>query len=98
MSSAKPDLSIVIPVYNEEAVLPALFARLYPALDALARSYEIVFVSDGSRDRSAPLLKAQNFVSQRRKNGGNTRMTRFVATFTLVCAHIVITKSRTTIE
>jgi len=59
MSSAKPDLSVVIPVYNEEAVLPALFARLYPALDALARSYEIVFVSDGSRDRSAALLKAQ---------------------------------------
>jgi hypothetical protein len=59
MSSAKPDLSVVIPVYNEEAVLPALFARLYPALDALARSYEIVFVNDGSRDRSAALLKAQ---------------------------------------
>ena len=59
MSSAKPDFSVVIPVYNEEAVLPALFARLYPALDALARSYEIVFVSDGSRDRSAALLKTQ---------------------------------------
>jgi undecaprenyl-phosphate 4-deoxy-4-formamido-L-arabinose transferase len=59
MSSAKPQLSVVIPVYNEEAVLPALFARLYPALDALARRYEIVFVSDGSRDRSAGLLKAQ---------------------------------------
>ena len=31
-----PQLSVVIPVYNEEAGLPALFARLYPALDALA--------------------------------------------------------------
>ena len=31
-------LSVVIPVYNEEAGLPALFARLYPALDALARA------------------------------------------------------------
>jgi undecaprenyl-phosphate 4-deoxy-4-formamido-L-arabinose transferase len=30
-----PKLSVVIPVYNEEAVLPTLFARLYPALDAL---------------------------------------------------------------
>jgi undecaprenyl-phosphate 4-deoxy-4-formamido-L-arabinose transferase len=40
-------------------VLPALFARLYPALDALGRSYEIVFVNDGSRDRSAALLSNQ---------------------------------------
>jgi len=57
MSLAVPELSVVIPVYNEEAVLPTLFARLYPALDALQRSYEIVFVNDGSRDRSAGLLK-----------------------------------------
>jgi undecaprenyl-phosphate 4-deoxy-4-formamido-L-arabinose transferase len=54
-----PEVSVVIPVYNEEAVLAALFARLYPALDALGRSYEIVFVNDGSRDRSAALLKQQ---------------------------------------
>src|ERR1041384_2008424 len=52
-------LSVVIPVYNEEAVLPALFARLYPALDALNLRYEIVFVNDGSRDRSADLLSEQ---------------------------------------
>ena len=54
-----PVLSVVIPVYNEEAVLPALFARLYPALDALGCSYEIVFVNDGSRDRSPALLREQ---------------------------------------
>jgi undecaprenyl-phosphate 4-deoxy-4-formamido-L-arabinose transferase len=59
MSQAAPVLSVVIPVYNEEAVLPSLFARLYPALDALERRYEIVFVNDGSRDRSAGLLRAQ---------------------------------------
>jgi undecaprenyl-phosphate 4-deoxy-4-formamido-L-arabinose transferase len=52
-----PDVSIVIPVYNEEQVLPQLFERLYPALDALGRSYEIVFVNDGSRDRSVALLR-----------------------------------------
>jgi undecaprenyl-phosphate 4-deoxy-4-formamido-L-arabinose transferase len=56
---ATPEVSVVIPVYNEEAVLPALFARLYPALDALGRSYEIVFVNDGSRDRSAGMLREQ---------------------------------------
>ncbi len=47
-----PDLSIVIPIYNEEEGLPLLFERLYPALDALERSYEVVFVDDGSSDRS----------------------------------------------
>jgi len=54
-----PALSVVIPVYNEEAGLPALFARLYPALDALRLPYEIIFVNDGSRDRSAAVLKDQ---------------------------------------
>ncbi|MGH8253749.1 MAG: glycosyltransferase [Steroidobacteraceae bacterium] len=56
---ASVELSVVIPVYNEEASLPALYARLYPALDALNRSYEIIFVNDGSRDRSAALLREQ---------------------------------------
>jgi undecaprenyl-phosphate 4-deoxy-4-formamido-L-arabinose transferase len=59
MTAAVVDVSVVIPVYNEEQVLPALFGRLYPALDALGRRYEIVFVNDGSRDRSAALLKQQ---------------------------------------
>jgi len=56
---AAPVLSVVIPVYNEEEVLPSLFARLYPALDALGVSYEVVFVNDGSRDRSAAMLREQ---------------------------------------
>ncbi len=56
---AAPVLSVVIPVYNEEEVLPSLFARLYPALDALGISYEVVFVNDGSRDRSAAMLREQ---------------------------------------
>jgi undecaprenyl-phosphate 4-deoxy-4-formamido-L-arabinose transferase len=50
-------LSVIIPVYNEEAGLHTLFDRLYPALDKLGISYEIVFVNDGSRDRSAALLR-----------------------------------------
>jgi undecaprenyl-phosphate 4-deoxy-4-formamido-L-arabinose transferase len=58
MSSA-PQLSIVIPVYNEQLNLPTLFARLYPVLDGLGRSYEIVFTNDGSIDRSFELLTAQ---------------------------------------
>jgi len=55
-----PILSVVIPVYNEEASLQMLFDRLYPALDALAKSYEIIFINDGSRDRSAAMLTQQH--------------------------------------
>ncbi|HTS20719.1 MAG TPA: glycosyltransferase [Casimicrobiaceae bacterium] len=57
MNAVAPELSVVIPVYNEEAGLEKLFERLYPALDRLGRSYEVIFVDDGSRDRSAALLK-----------------------------------------
>jgi undecaprenyl-phosphate 4-deoxy-4-formamido-L-arabinose transferase len=46
-------------VYNEERMLPALFDRLYAALDALHIAYEVIFVDDGSRDRSVALLRAQ---------------------------------------
>jgi undecaprenyl-phosphate 4-deoxy-4-formamido-L-arabinose transferase len=54
-----PELSVVIPVYNEEEGLQSLFDRLYPALDALASTYEILFINDGSTDRSAGLLAEQ---------------------------------------
>jgi undecaprenyl-phosphate 4-deoxy-4-formamido-L-arabinose transferase len=54
-----PELSVVIPIYNEQDGLAALFARLYPALDALHISYEIVFVNDGSRDNSVAILAEQ---------------------------------------
>jgi undecaprenyl-phosphate 4-deoxy-4-formamido-L-arabinose transferase len=54
-----PVLSVVIPVYNEEDSLASLFARLYPALDALGLRYEIIFINDGSRDRSAHVLAEQ---------------------------------------
>ena len=71
-----PKLSIVIPVYNEEAVLPALFKRLYSALDALQVSFEIVFVNDGSKDRSVALLREQ-FARRPRE----TRVVLFHANF-----------------
>src|ERR1700749_380177 len=61
-----PDVSVVVPVYNEEEGLPFLFERLYPALDALGRTYEVVFVDDGSRDRSVAVLGEQ---FQRRPDG-----------------------------
>jgi undecaprenyl-phosphate 4-deoxy-4-formamido-L-arabinose transferase len=55
----KPEVSVVIPVYNEEAGLANLFARLYPAMDALGLPYEVVFVNDGSRDNSVAILAEQ---------------------------------------
>ncbi|MDD5296727.1 MAG: glycosyltransferase [Rhodocyclaceae bacterium] len=55
----KPELSVIIPVYNEEEGLATLFARLYPALDALQTSYEVIFINDGSKDRSAAILRQQ---------------------------------------
>ena len=71
-----PKLSVVIPVFNEEAVLPTLFERLYPALDALGMPYEIVFVNDGSKDRSVALLRQQFSLRPR-----HTRVVLFHANF-----------------
>src|SRR5512140_482367 len=51
-------VSIVVPVYNEEANLPQLLPRLLPVLAGLGRPYEVVFADDGSRDRSLEILKA----------------------------------------
>lgn len=51
-----PTLSVVIPMYNEEAVLPLLVERLRPVLDGIGESYEVVAVDDGSRDDTAQLL------------------------------------------
>ncbi len=53
-----------------------MFARLYPALDALGISYEIVFVNDGSRDRSVALLREQFSLRPR-----HTRVVLFHANF-----------------
>jgi glycosyltransferase involved in cell wall biosynthesis len=50
-------VSLVIPVFNEEESLPALFSALDAALPALPQPAEVVLVDDGSRDRSFALLK-----------------------------------------
>ncbi|MFT5643090.1 MAG: undecaprenyl-phosphate 4-deoxy-4-formamido-L-arabinose transferase [Janthinobacterium sp.] len=59
MATMKPEVSVIIPVYNEQDGLDTLFARLYPALDALQIEYEIIFVNDGSRDNSVSILAEQ---------------------------------------
>ena len=54
---AEPLVSIVIPVFNEEEVLPELHRRLTVSLQAMGRSYEVIFVDDGSRDKSLAAMK-----------------------------------------
>jgi glycosyltransferase involved in cell wall biosynthesis len=52
-----PDLSVVIPVYNEEESLSALWPELREVLDGLGLACEVVFVDDGSQDRSAEIIR-----------------------------------------
>lgn len=52
-----PELSVVIPMYNEEEVLPLLVQRLRPLLDGIGTTYEVVAVDDGSKDLTAVLLQ-----------------------------------------
>ena len=54
--TGSPQISIVIPAYNEAESLPALHAELVAALEGLGRSWEIVYVDDGSRDGSEQAL------------------------------------------
>ena len=51
-------VSVVIPVYNEEASLPELLRRTLAACEQIGSPYEVVLVDDGSRDRSAEMLTA----------------------------------------
>jgi dolichol-phosphate mannosyltransferase len=50
-------ISVVAPVFNESASLPMLYERLIPVLRGLEMEYEIIFVDDGSRDRSTEVVK-----------------------------------------
>ena len=61
-------LSLVIPVYNDQEVLPELLNRLSPAAEDICKKYEIIFIDDGSRDKSWETIeelktKNQNIVA-----------------------------------
>lgn len=51
------DLSVIIPIYNEEANIPALYDRLRGVLDPMGLRYEFIFINDGSRDQSLALVQ-----------------------------------------
>jgi glycosyltransferase involved in cell wall biosynthesis len=75
---AAVEISVVVPVYNEEENVEALHGKLKTALNALGLSYEVIYVDDGSRDRSFELLKAlagddrQTKLIRFRRNFGQT--------------------------
>ena len=51
------EYSIILPIYNEEESLEFLFAEILQALTPMRCSYEIIFINDGSTDRSLPILE-----------------------------------------
>jgi glycosyltransferase involved in cell wall biosynthesis len=55
-AGAPPDLSVVVPVYNEAGTIPELYRRLSRQLREITSRYEIVFIDDGSSDPSLPTL------------------------------------------
>lgn len=76
-----PDLSVVIPVHDEEASLPRLWPELREVLEGLGLDAEVIFVDDGSRDRSAEIVRALREADRRvrlvrlKANAGETAAT-----------------------
>jgi glycosyltransferase involved in cell wall biosynthesis len=90
-----PELSIVIPLYNEEKNVDPLYGELSAALRGIGRSYEVIVVDDGSRDGSFECLKAVHAADPRwriirfRRNFGQTA--GFAAGFAAARGAVVIT-------
>jgi glycosyltransferase involved in cell wall biosynthesis len=59
-TAARPvELSVVVPVYQEEQTLPMFFTRIRPVLESITPDYELIFVVDPGRDRTEDLLRAE---------------------------------------
>lgn len=52
-----PALSVIIPIYNEEQNIPVLYERMKHVMENLGLTYELLFINDGSRDRSMQLIR-----------------------------------------
>ena len=89
------ELSIVIPLFNEEENVKPLYAQLKEALEPLEQSYEIIIVDDGSTDRSFELLRGLQAQDKRlkvirfRRNFGQTAA--FAAGFEYAQGQVVVT-------
>ena len=55
---ARPALSVVVPCYNEAEVLPRFHARLVPVMESLGESWDVLYVNDGSADRTLEVILA----------------------------------------
>ncbi len=95
MTKENLDLSMVLPIYNEEESIPLLVDELIPELEKLGKSFEVICVDDGSRDGSFAALKALRAADDRvrvvqfRRNFGQTAA--FAAGFDRARGDIVIT-------
>ncbi|QNL20568.1 glycosyltransferase family 2 protein [Hyphobacterium sp. CCMP332] len=60
MNPLQPEISVIVPLFNEENVIPELFKRLDSLIQSSDRNIEIVLVNDGSKDATAELIKAKS--------------------------------------
>jgi len=67
--SADPELSVVVPAYNESERLPITLAIIKPYLDGLGRRWELILVNDGSGDRTMELIRAESSRDPERVRG-----------------------------
>ena len=94
MTTGSPELSIVVPVYNEEESLPLLWPEIRQVLDPSGLAYEVIFVDDGSHDRSAEIIRDFRAQDSRvrliklKVNAGETAATD--AGFRAVCGRYVV--------
>ena len=90
-----PDISVVLPIYNEEENIPLLHQELLPVLDSLGHSFEVICIDDGSTDGSFAALQQLHQADQRvrvvrfRRNFGQTAA--FAAGFERARGEIVFT-------
>ena len=64
---ASTTLSIIVPIFNEEQVIPELYKRITAVMDEIGESWELVCINDGSSDRSAQMLVDLNKADPRVK-------------------------------
>ena len=64
---ARPLISLVVPVYNEEEAIPIFIGAMRPVLDSVDENWEIIFVNDGSRDTTIDVLRAASVADGRIK-------------------------------
>jgi glycosyltransferase involved in cell wall biosynthesis len=91
MEESRPALSVVVPLYNEEGNVALLHQRILAALQKLGKSFEIIFIDDGSKDKTVAIAKtlAPLTLIEFRKNFGQTAA--FDAGFKAALGDIIVT-------